>query len=398
MRKFHLEISEPSIVAQAKPNERKWGQFQFPKIRKTENGDFYVCWDHGSDDYDYAFIVMNAVSSDGKVWRKSQASDIVVHPKMKNGNYFAGFRRLGVTRSDYLNKYAHAMENPQNGAKCYFADDVVENDDKTVWGIEIDSKTGEERYFECKINWPFMPLYTVKQDEVFPTTTVFFLANEPLTEIDGVLYAPLYTKGFNSDATNKKDAIPQYFTSGVYIFSSKDGGLTWDYLSQVLVDDTSFNDNPAFEGFDEPYVAKMPDGSFVMLMRTGAGLPSYITRSTDNMKTWSKPQIFDDIGVLPHLQPLKCGVTLASYGRPILKVRATSDSSGMQWQDPIRIPLSCNDVPNNWNGSNSCFYTGMIAYSDNEALLVYSDFNCKNSNGETVKTILCRKITVVFDD
>jgi hypothetical protein len=116
------------------------------------------------------------------------------------------------------------------------------------------------------------------------------------------------------------------------------------------------------------------------------------------MKTWSKPQIFDDIGVLPHLQPLKCGVTLASYGRPILKVRATSDSSGMQWQDPIRIPLSCNDVPNNWNGSNSCFYTGMIEYSDNEALLVYSDFNCKNQQNETVKTILCRKITVVFDD
>jgi hypothetical protein len=317
---------------------------------------------------------------------------------MKNGNYFAGFRRVGVTRSNYLNKYTHAMENPQNGAKCYFADDVVEKDDKIVWGIEIDSKTGEERYFECKINWPFMPIHTIKQGEVFPTTTVFFLANEPLTEIDGVLYAPLYSKGFNSDATNKNDAVPKYFTNGVYIFSSKDGGLTWDYLSQVLVDDTSFNDNPAFEGFDEPYVAKMPDGSFVMLMRTGAGIPSYITRSTDNMKTWSKPQIFDDIGVLPHIQPLKCGVTLASYGRPILKVRATSDNSGMQWQDPIRIPLSCNDVLSNWNSTISCFYTGMIAYSDNEALLVYSDFNCKNQQNETVKTILCRKITVVFYD
>lgn len=395
MRKFHLEISEPSVIAQAKPDERKWGQFQFPKILKMENGGFYVYWDHGSDDYDYAFTVKSAVSDDGKVWRKRESSDVIAYPKMKNGNYFAGFKKKGVTRSDYLNKYAHVLENPQNGAKCYFADDVVETNDKTVWGIEIDSKTGEERYFECKINWPFTSLFTTKQDEVFPLTTVFFLANEPLREIDGVLYAPIYTKGLNSDATNKKEAVPKYFTNGVYVLCSKDGGLTWDYLSQVLIDDDTFNENIGFEGFCEPHIAKMPDGSFVMLIRTGSRHPSYITRSTDNIKTWSKPEIFDDIGVLPQIQPLKCGVTLSSYGRPILKVRATSDPSGMQWQDPIIIPLS-DLAPNSVD--KSCYYTGLVPYNDNEALFVYSDFNCKNLQNEYVKKILCRKITVVFDD
>ena len=52
-----------------------------------------------------------------------------------------------------------------------------------------------------------MPLYTLKQDEVFPLTTVFFLANESFREIDGVLYAPVYAKGLNSDATNKNDGL-----------------------------------------------------------------------------------------------------------------------------------------------------------------------------------------------
>jgi len=75
-------------------------------------------------------------------------------------------------------------------------------------------------------------------------------------------------------------------------------------------------------------------------MRTGCNHPSYIARSTDKCRTWSKPQRFDDIGVFPQILPLTCGVTLASYGRPRLKIRATSDPAGMHWEAPVELPLS----------------------------------------------------------
>lgn len=66
----------------------------------------------------------------------------------------------------------------------------------------------------------------------------------------------------------------------------------------------------------------MPDGSMLALLRSGP--PSYITRSMDQGRSWSKPQIFDKLGVLPQRLVLKSGVTLATYGRSWIFLRAAS--------------------------------------------------------------------------
>ena len=115
----------------------------------------------------------------------------------------------------------------------------------------------------------------------------------------------------------------------------------------------------------------------------------------DGCRSWSKPRRFDDIGVFPQLLSLPCGVTLASYGRPSLKIRATSDPCGMEWEDPTEIPLSAPAETDKW--SKSCFYTGLLSLNDTEALLIYSDFRFPNAEGIGVKSILCRRISVIPD-
>ena len=42
----------------------------------------------------------------------------------------------------------------------------------------------------------------------------------------------------------------------------------------------------------------------------------------------------------------------------------------------------------------SCFYTNMLALDENTAILIYSDFKYPDKNGDPVKTILTRRITV----
>ena len=116
-------------------------------------------------------------------------------------------------------------------------------------------------------------------------------------------------------------------------------------------------------------------------------MPSYFARSTDHGKTWSKPAIFDQVGVLPQLLPFRCGVTLASYGRPGVYLRASADETGLCWEDPIDL-----GVPKISRGS--CCYTSMIALDDTGALVAYSHFQYPDSDGIPKKTLLIRKIRV----
>ena len=113
----------------------------------------------------------------------------------------------------------------------------------------------------------------------------------------------------------------------------------------------------------------MRDGSVVMLMRTGEDQPCYMVRSTDNCQTWSKPQKFDEVGVFPQIISLGCGVTLASYGRPGMFLRSTSDPSGLTWKDSIEIEMSgkLKEGTNRWN---SCYYTYFLPLDDHTVLWV----------------------------
>ncbi len=386
-KKFHLELSEPTVVAQG--DCTVWGPYQFPELMYTRSGSILCSWAMHYDTIEYTGETGEAVSDDeGRTWRPKTEEDVRIYDvPLGNGKCFAGFIGQGAYAVDYIGNYTPVCQ--RNDIRIYSAHDIPELD-KTIVCQEYDPETGEIRAFPSEFHWPNMPLMVYPGDRVYPICQIMALGNRNgMLALDDGLYFCTYGGGYDC-FTGK---VTEYSgCNSVYIFHSKDHARTWTLLSQISVTEATYNPAPHFEGLDEPMMGQMPDGSVVMLMRTGSGLPSYIVRSTDHCRTWTEPKQFDEIGVLPLVVPLKCGVTLSAYGRHKMYLRATSDPAGMEWQKHIELELTPGE------GNRSCYYTHLLPLTENSVLMSYSDFHYPASDGKPMKTILVRKITVVFDE
>ena len=392
MKKFHLELSEPIAIAlQPSNEEKKWGRWQFPNLQKTADGHILASFEYGSDSYQYEASIHYRVSEDqGKTWREKKESERPAYTKMPNGKYFVGFVRKGCYPTDYLDAYTPVYE--YGNRKWYLADDIREDIDKKVYAQEYDPETKTINTFECMIQWPNMPLVLYPKKQIYPATMMFALHNEAgIHVINGELYYLIYWAGFDAMESDRDRLAEKAGPYHAYIFKSSDCGHTWELYSQILSEKECFMHNEGYEGYAEPHMAKMPDGSWVMLIRTGSNHTSLIARSVDHCKTWTNPKPFDTLGVLPQILSLPCGVTLASYGRPEMRIRATADPAGLQWEAPITVELSVNKP------RESCHYTNLLPLDDCTALMIYSDFQYPDADGNRVKAILARQIRVVQD-
>ncbi len=133
---------------------------------------------------------------------------------------------------------------------------------------------------------------------------------------DGSLLAGMY--GYFKSDTVLVETFPKQWKLYKYrtwVMRSRDRGKTWDYLSTVAYD-------PAvgLESFCEPDLVVMPDGQILCFMRTGGSggkhTPLYLSRSSDDGKTWSKPEPIADRGVWPNACLMRSGVLVCTYGRP----------------------------------------------------------------------------------
>ena len=101
---------------------------------------------------------------------------------------------------------------------------------------------------------------------------------------------------------------------------------------------------------------------------------------------------------------LKCGVTLAVYGRPGIYVRATEDPSGLKWDAPVelmtpedRSPLMNRrpERPDFHQWAGSCCNMTAAVIGDNKIVIAYSDFYVPDEKGIKRKTCLSQVIEVV---
>lgn len=386
-----IDVSEP-IAAVVAPGVGGWGWYQFPSIERVPTGALLIQYALWPDTQTSAGTTTGKALSadDGKTWQEvTNVPGYHGHNNawtpalsLRNGDMLAPLSVPSIPLKDLELPEPVGQDQSSYGftRKWYLARDLP--DDLAAWHFARWHKARKEWVREtAEMRIPGQILFTSEQEGVLRRKHMDLIKYAP----DGSIWGIRYDKRLVDGKLREK--------YHVMILRSVDAGRTWDLYSEIPYEGDSKADPnwPKQEGFSEPDAAFLPDGSAFCLMRTTYGLgpaPLYSTRSEDSGKTWSKPMVFDKVGVWPRLLALKCGVTLASYGRPGLYLRATVDPAGRQWQDPITIVQPVGTY------SDTCAYSALMAIDETTALLVYSDFRYKAEDGTTRKAIQVRRVSV----
>ena len=397
---FTLELEDPVIVTQSDTFEKlRWGPCQFPSLKYTYEGNIVCTWNTGADsitayeDSADGYLHGGMMTSDGgKTWQPRRREERARGLIMSNGKEYVPAESKNAYVPDWLSKYTPVLVGKKEGTAIYEPGSIPEYDTDLFPG-EYDPSTGSLTRFKAEVNWPHHGMHCCNHEGVlhlYPYQNILGNMPQIISDGEGGMFMVTYTYGYSAE-TGELLSADAY---NIYIFRSTDNGRTWNWHSEVLTTPDYYLDDPHWEGFCEPFVCKMPDGSHLMLLRTGGGLYSYKCRSTDNCRTWSKPVPFDRVGVYPVMLSLECGVTLASYGRPGVFLRATSDPTGLTWERPIDFEIG-TDSGRTADTLMTCSYTSMVPLGENEALMAYSHFRYPNSEGVPVKTILSRRIRII---
>ncbi len=142
------------------------------------------------------------------------------------------------------------------------------------------------------------------------------------------------------------------------LVASEDKGETWDYVSEIA----EFRDQTSLpgDGFCEPALIALADGSLLCVLRRGGALPLGQTRSLDGGRTWSVPELLPGHGVDPGLLLMSNGILACTYGRPGLHLMFSPDGRGEAW--------GYRTVIGEW--PSSC-YMGIAEVAPGELLLIY---------------------------
>lgn len=132
---------------------------------------------------------------------------------------------------------------------------------------------------------------------------------------DGTWLMTMYGN-FATDTIIPPDADAQKeltFMQRTIILTSRDKGISWDYLSTVA---SPRPGDPVGEGFVEPAITLLEDGRLLCVMRSGHHFPLYASWSEDAGRTWSPPMYTGlDRGCDPCLITLQDGRVALSWGR-----------------------------------------------------------------------------------
>lgn len=109
---------------------------------------------------------------------------------------------------------------------------------------------------------------------------------------------------------------PDYLAENpIVVYTSKDGGYTWEYTGTVPP-----GDDIIVQNMHEPHVVELPNGRLLGAIRiherkSQPDFTVYVTHSDDKGKTWSTPVCIGCDGAPPHLLVHSSGAVICSYSR-----------------------------------------------------------------------------------
>ena len=390
----NVELGQQVVVTLASPEIRHWGPYQFPGLARLPDGRIQVSFHVEADSATaYGLPPARAVSADeGRTWellpREHAADDPEGSVPLPNGDRLKARHLTSLPIADLVLPTTPFGEYTSYGTKhmVYRVEDVPA---AAAEGWKLQRlAAGATHWVEEQASVRLPGEVRVACDGVMWRPWLFpQFAVAP----DGSLLAVNYTLRRIVDG-RFQEACP------ITILRSTDAGRSWELWSETPYAGDPVADPQASEreGFTEPYLHFLPDGSALCLLRTtdGSGVgPLYGMRSTDNGRTWTQSTVFDDLGVLPQMLTLKNGITLAAYGRPGLYVRATADRSGLQWNPRVAVV-----EPGRFGWFDTCAYAALLPLGDDTALLAYSNFNVPDSAGRPCKAICVRTVKAAKAD
>lgn len=384
--KATIYLTEPITIAKSDKAER-WGIYQFPGIMRINDSILLARWSMQVDEQDsYGKIEEAKLSSrisvdNGKTWTEPSSTFEIPD----RGEAFLFFNNGGwlSTQTPEIIPITSYPQFPEPIGKYedkvfYKMSDVPDELQGAYFTI---FKDGERRTFQGKIDDPEAIRYA-SQGYV----NVLWPGNFLELENESVL-ACIYSNRIEGNSV-----APQ----GVLIYRTTDKGDNWSFLSFIPFPKSLWREN--IEGFSEPVLSKLYDGSLICVIRSTDGFedtPMYKCFSKDGGQTWTDPVAFASNGCDPRLLTLKNGVIVLTSGRPGVQLRFSIDGKANEWTNPIEM-MSFLDRNGPTGHLASCGYTSIIRAGDNSFFMVYSEFGDEEKTKYSKKEIKFRKVTILL--
>lgn len=178
------------------------------------------------------------------------------------------------------------------------------------------------------------------------------------------------------------------------LLASKDGGHMWRYYAKIAspadVLPQSDWEQRSFEAANETSMIRLADGTLMAVFRVGSGRKWHLRQafSSDEGRTWTKPDVLPAYSVEPKLLRIANGTIVLATGRPGIDLWFSSDPRGRSWQnidivkyhnrhvsEPNERISSFQIKPSPYLSENTRWqtssYTGLVQVAPNRLLLVY---------------------------